>query len=226
MTVRALIDNGSQASFVSEAVVKQMGLRRAPADVSIFGIGTSTAGSSSSRVELTVTSTAGGVQVNVQPLVLKRVTGTLPLLDGLQLADADSADSATIDLLLGADVYAQIVLDDMRRSTGGELMAQNTVFGWILIGRLESSATAAQHVSVHHLLLEDQLRMFWEQEEPHETRSSTNEENACEQMFYESMQREDDGRYTLRLPFRVMNAKLGDRARTRHAVCCKWRGVS
>lgn len=103
MNVRALIDNGSQASFITEKVVEALGLQRRVADVNIFGIGSSAAGRSCSQVEVTVASKLGDERIQIRPYVLTNVTGTLPALspssvptsfmEGMQLADADATAS-------------------------------------------------------------------------------------------------------------------------------------
>ena len=62
----------------------------------------------------------------------------------LRLADLNLFDSRPIDILLGADLYPKILLGGMHQNILGSLLAQNTVFGWILTGPLLPS-----HVHVH-----------------------------------------------------------------------------
>ena len=53
----------------------------------------------------------------------------------IQLADPNFATSGQVDLLIGGDV-SQIMLDGVKRNILGKLMAQETIFGWVLTGPL------------------------------------------------------------------------------------------
>lgn len=44
--------------------------------------------------------------------------------------------SDLIDIIIGADLFGQLVLDGVRRGSPGEPTAQNTTLGWILSNRI------------------------------------------------------------------------------------------
>lgn len=87
--------------------------------------------------------------LNVKALVLKRLTGDLPsysfpaedLKDNIDfpLADPFFNKSSKIDMLIGADLYPSIILDGLKNKVLNTLMAQNTVFGWVLLGPIDNT---------------------------------------------------------------------------------------
>ena len=54
------------------------------------------------------------------------------------MADSNPFGSRPAELLLGADVYPQLILPGIRKKVLGSLLAQKTVCGWILTGPVNS----------------------------------------------------------------------------------------
>lgn len=52
--------------------------------------------------------------------------------------DPTFSESGKIDLLLGADIFSQIIQKGLRRGPKGSPIAQQTQFGWVLSGGLAS----------------------------------------------------------------------------------------
>ncbi|XP_045511117.1 uncharacterized protein LOC123706034 [Colias croceus] len=136
-----------------------------------------------------------------------------PELSHLQLADPKYEVPNKIDLLLGAEVYAQVLEDGMIKGPPGCPLAQKTHLGWILSGHIQSeildSETHQQPrviVSMHAGCNEDELlKRFWEIEaEPclASHKIMTIEEKACEDIFERTTKRDREGRYIVDLPFR------------------------
>ncbi|KAH9633000.1 hypothetical protein HF086_000360 [Spodoptera exigua] len=73
---------------------------------------------------------------------LKSVTSLLPFakvarLEWVDLNDDDLADPEyfipnRIDVLLGAEVYSQVIQHGVKKNTNGTLLAQETTLGWVL----------------------------------------------------------------------------------------------
>ena len=57
---------------------------------------------------------------------------------GLELADPDFGTLGAIDLLLGAEVFGQVVLHGRRVGPRGSPMVLKTNFGWVLGGAVNS----------------------------------------------------------------------------------------
>ncbi|XP_076302047.1 uncharacterized protein LOC143220243 [Lasioglossum baleicum] len=134
--------------------------------------------------------------------------------DRLELADPEPFDHSPIHLLIGADLYGAILLNDLRQGPFGSPTAQLTIFGWILSGPSTDvgSATHSNVASIHTVSSEDDelLKRFWETEEIVTRPHLTEDEERCEEHFCETHQRDETGRYVVRLPFKTYSPPIGD----------------
>lgn len=79
---RALLDTGSQASFISESYVQLLKLKRNQASVRVNGLGSSEAGTSRGIVRITIGSQYDPtMHLVIDALVLNRITAYLPTRD-------------------------------------------------------------------------------------------------------------------------------------------------
>ena len=115
--------------------------------------------------------------------------------------------SRRVDIILGSDIYESIVLDGKLEENG--LHLRNTIFGWVMSGKLPRETTSAVN-SVTILKTDIDLRKFWEIEEVHSPKQPTAEEMQCEQHFLETTQEAEDGRFKVKLPFKPEVSKLGE----------------
>uniref|UniRef100_A0A1B0ACB4 DUF1758 domain-containing protein n=1 Tax=Glossina pallidipes TaxID=7398 RepID=A0A1B0ACB4_GLOPL len=149
-TARALIDLGSEASFISCELRTKLSLPTK-------GIKTEMAGLSktiSSLVDLLV-------QIDVNVLLIKNLIRQLPyvLFDSLksfQLHGLPSTDYLLDkipqgDLLLGCDMYPHTILEGIRTDSQSSLLAQNTIFIWIITGKVDNYRTSVS--SFFHSIL-------------------------------------------------------------------------
>ena len=111
-----------------------------------------------------------------------------------------------IDILIGMDSYWRFVLPQVLCSEVADLIAQNSVFGWIVSGCL-SSGSSASHCNVSHQLLcvnvcDDTVRSFWELESVGIV--SEDLESAVDPVLQEFENSVDfvDGGYEVKLPWR------------------------
>ena len=149
-------------------------------------------------------------------LVLRKLTNMVPNeqvhlhdwphLKGLEMADPEYYQPGRIDCILGAEVYASAILDGLRKGPSSSPLAQRTVFGWVLTGPIKPSARIGSKVSCHLTQSVEpiawQLQKFWEVEEPPQSTRMTPEEAACEDNFQKTHQRDNNGRFVVRLPFK------------------------
>ncbi|KMQ86784.1 gag-pol protein, partial [Lasius niger] len=211
---RALIDQGSEASMISEALTQRLRLPRNSAAITVFGVGGTQTGTSNGRVSLRVLPRVAGSPMTISALILPRLTvytGATAVrrepwkhLHGLELADPDFQATDPVDILLGADVYAAILDSGVIKGGPREPIAQRTSLGWILSGAIEESTdrTAAHsHSCVVDETLVDLVRRLWEQEEvPRNSPPRTSDELECEELFARTHSRDETGRYVVRLP--------------------------
>ena len=156
ITVRALLDQGSEFSFVTEEVAQCLSLKRTKVNVSVLGIGSITPGSASALVTAHIRSSyRPDVNVPFQALVMRKLTAQIPAerirrtswphLRGLQMADPSYGTPGKIGCIIGAELYGQLITGKMCRGASGETVAQETVLGWILSG--PAGATTATYFS-------------------------------------------------------------------------------
>ncbi|XP_067214233.1 uncharacterized protein [Linepithema humile] len=198
-----------------ERLAKLLKVRRVRAPVAISGVGCFDAGTCCYATNILLSPCD-----NSQPVlaicasILKSLTSYSPLpavspvnwdhLADLSLADPDPLSADLIDLLLGADLYSNFILEGVRKGESGQAVAQNNVFGWIISG---STATrnASRDVTVQHCANSqslDHLQNFWEIEKlPRQTLLSPKEQQ-CEEHFASTHSRDSNGRYIVRLPFK------------------------
>ncbi|XP_070172246.1 uncharacterized protein [Polyergus mexicanus] len=214
---RALIDQGSEISLIAESLAQRLKLSRSPTSVSIFGIGGKLTSVARGMVDLEMSSLHGEPEMTVSALILPRLTlynGGLHAdrrswehIDGLELADPEFFAADAVELLLGADVYADILLQGVRRGRPQEPVAQNTRLGWILSGAvgMASGPRSAQTYQCHG---DDELpglvQGFWQQEDMSSAAPPlTTEEWEAEDHFARTHSRDVNGRYVVRLPLKL-----------------------
>lgn len=224
--LRALLDQGSQASFITESAVQLLGLKKVVSHNRVLGLGSDQHKSVTSRavVYLKIQSLHDPSYIlEVKVHVLNKLTSFIPEkkilvnntwkhLIGIKLADPTFNVPNRVDLLLGAEVYGQIILEGLLKGPPGYPVAQNTKLGWILSGHVlsevqENSEINKNKIVSMHVYKEanenDLLKKFWELEsEPSSEKYLTEEEQNCEDIFAATTKRDESGRYIVKLPFR------------------------
>ncbi|XP_066603091.1 uncharacterized protein [Prorops nasuta] len=234
---RTLIDQGSEASFLTESVVQLLKLHKRGTDVPLSGLGATKTGSAKFSTSVYVGSIYNQkFEVKLQVLVLPHLTSRLPspsiinvdqsIFDGLQIADPSFLKSATIDMILGADVLGQILLPGLHRFPNTQLIAQHTQLGWIVSGPIEYNLPRRAGIVVgdaplnsFHCQKADELKAslekFWVIEDfatPPYILSP--EEEMCEAQFRESHRRDSNGRYEVKLPIKEPMPRLASETRS------------
>ncbi|XP_068989249.1 uncharacterized protein [Neodiprion pinetum] len=233
---RALLDQGSESSFVTESLAQQLRLRRHQATIPIIGVGAHQSAVTRGIAKLQLQSRAHtSFSCQVEALVLPRLTSYLPSfrllvedwphLRGLNLADPSFAHPSQIDVILGADIYSNIIGQGVRRGESGTPIAQETQFGWVLSGCVSAEAASPSYgaiqCSLDHELL-DLVQQFWKQEEVSKPLALTSEEERCEQHFRETVSRTASGRYVVRLPLKDNSVELGNSRNPAHQMLLRF----
>lgn len=220
ISVRALIDPCSENSFVTKEVANLLNTPKFPCDTEMIGVGGGISGKGGSYTHLVLKShSSPDFRLEFAAIVLGNLTSVLPSraikLDGdlsyvkdLHLADPEFLKSRSIDCLLGGDIYAHILLDGVKHGPANRSVAQRTRLGWIITGCVKSSLNcyfthpASNLVDQNDCTIASALKMFWEIDKPPETHILTQDEIDCEAHFINNCKRLNNGRYSLRLPFK------------------------
>lgn len=219
LLARALLDQGSDTSFVTEHIAQKLRLPRTPVQIPITGLGGVAAGTARSAVALTMQSHRNGdLNIPLHALVLPALTKFIPSdkvqtrdwphLMGLELADPTYEESARVDLLIGADIYGLILQPGLRVGPVGTPIAQKTSLGWIISGLAgqgprEGFLTDRRPTCLHSLTQDtvcDLLQRFWALDQFPDSPVPSAEDVECENHFASTHSRTKDGRYMVRLP--------------------------
>ncbi|XP_029176084.1 uncharacterized protein LOC114944355 [Nylanderia fulva] len=216
--VRALLDQGSTYSFISESLCQTLRTRRQRANLQIRCFGEKYSGSARSRVHISLSPSFNPRKsVSLWAYAYEKITSyassqireinSWPHLRGLQLADPDPSSAHQIHLLIGADLYGALLIGDIRHGPPGTPTAQSTLFGWILSGPTGPTDATHPPADVHNCVVEDDLapviQQFWTDETISDSKPPlTEDEQRCEQHFAATHKRDVHGRYVVRLPFK------------------------
>ncbi|XP_075163012.1 uncharacterized protein LOC142235634 [Haematobia irritans] len=212
-TIRVFIDQGSQESFVSTRVINKYAIPTKKAFTTISGLGGTVLENSSKYCNITLKSRSSDFKLNTTAIVISNMSHFMPssptgisdwsVLKKLNLADPYFYRPGQIDMLLGSDVLPFILRPGVQKNVSGNLLAQETEFGWILSGpsRARPVSCYASFVSSSDTLNEE-VRRFWELEEIPSTKRPSENDIWCEKFYNDTTIRQADGKYVVRLPFR------------------------
>ncbi|XP_062712583.1 uncharacterized protein LOC134289892 [Aedes albopictus] len=125
--------------------------------------------------------------------ILPEMTATLPV--------QRFCEPGQIDIIIGAESFYDL-LTEGRSKISEEGPTLNTVFGWIVSGRIpDQPVSPTQSVSFSCTLadIQDQLARFWELESC-KSSSIQSVESTCETIFDETTTRDSSGRFMVSLP--------------------------
>ncbi|GFX49596.1 DUF5641 domain-containing protein [Trichonephila clavipes] len=146
---RALLDSGSESSFISENAIIILGLQRCNDRLSLCEINGIQAGTTSGSVGLKIGSRFCKDQLTIKAHILNKVTSQIPVervnimelnyLEGIPLADEDFSKPSECDVVLGSDCFFSILRTGRITGSKGQPIAQSTIFGWVVADALEAS---------------------------------------------------------------------------------------
>lgn len=213
IVVRALCDQGSQLNLITSDIAQALKLKRKSTEIQIKGVNGTTP--TQGIIELELHSIHSDSSTNrIKAFVVPKIVGTLPqvqfdikqwkYLEKLKLADKRFNEPSTVDILLGAAFYSEIIRNGIIKRKNAPT-AQRTSFGWIIFGNLGLSsygANVVNNIEIDNDELSGLLLKFWELEKVNEKHHRTQEEELCEQIFQNDVKRNSDGRYMVRMPLK------------------------
>nr|CAH7760091.1 unnamed protein product [Callosobruchus chinensis] len=222
-TLRVLLDSGSQSNFITREACERLGLRTKPSQISVLGIN-QIASSINQVCKVTFEAIHSPYTTTIICLVLPTINERLPSQDidisslnipsHLKLADPSYSTGSKVDLLIGAEIFYNLLCVGQIRLGKNLPTLQKTVLGWTLSGPIAAQVIDHYHTScnvttnqeIHNL-----LSKFWETEEPIVTNNFqfSSEEQTCEEIFRATTRRDKDGRFIVRVPLKLDPSHLG-----------------
>lgn len=233
---RALLDSGSQSSFITNDLKQRLKLNSQPLhNTKIVGIGNSSLSTTPQRCNINMKSRHNEFNVTLSCLVLAEITDTLPkrpiniqhlnLPVGIYLADPSFNEPSKIDMLIGADLFWDLVGSEIRHMGPNMPVLRSSKLGWLLAGPIydnTNSKTNKSSINVNASIfcnfsaldssdqVHQSLSRFWELEELPDKLPRVDSNDPCEKHFVENTKRREDGTFSVRLPLIDTADCLGD----------------
>ena len=198
-TLRALIDNGSQCTIISEESAQILNLTRIKAITKISGVSAQKASTSKYKVGLCIKPLNNKKEpFNIDAIVLPKLMRALPI-KAVQvkkskwrsyiLADPKFDRPNRIDIIIGADLYAQIMKNGVVKIDG--LLGQNTEFGWVVSGNTKSKGNAVIAATIIKI---NDLERFSKREDK--------DAEICKKHLRDTTRKDKSGRSMVKIPFK------------------------
>ncbi|XP_043263948.1 uncharacterized protein LOC122404113 [Colletes gigas] len=218
---RVLLDGGSQTHFITERLADRLRLDKTRIDSPFSGLGQNLT-KAQYTVKTTIKSRTTPFSCDLTLVALPNITGLLPyrkidkdnlfIPKNIALADPNFHKSAEIDALLGNTLFYQLLSVGQIKLCNNSVILQKTRLGWIVTGEvnLYNNQSNKTKTCLLTTTLEKQLSQFWEIEELPNKKHLSSEELACETHFIQNIDRNSNGRYTVRLPFNEKRDGIGE----------------
>ena len=217
---RALLDTGSQISFITEKLKDKLGLQvKQMNGLNISGINSINC-KVTEQCSVRVKSQVGLFSIQVNCFILPKITGYLPnvpvhieglgLPENISLADPSFYEPHEIDILLGAEHFFNIIGNNKISLGQNKPVLQESKLGWLVAGPTGDSSSCDLNVNCNFVKRESlqdinvSLKKFWEVEElsPSESSNYLIDEQYCESHFSKHTRRLPDGRFSVMIPLK------------------------
>ena len=214
---RALLDSGSQSNFISASLFKLLGFEGISTDIRVSGIAdVSTQVTSVCQLKV-VPHFTSVYAIDIPCLVSDTICANLPAVSfdrsiikapGVRLADPQFNESKKIDMLLGAEVFWQVLCGEHLVLGKGLPVLHNSKFGYVLSGRINSSNACVETTSCNVSLSFD-LQEFWRIDDvsPHQLQTDGFD---FESNFLNTTTRTESGKFVVSIPFSDDVTTLGE----------------
>lgn len=225
----AILDSGSQSNLITESLCKKLDLKMTPFSIPIGGISQKVT-HIKNKTYAKLKSRFNDFQANLSFLVLPVITTNLPVNtfsketlnypQDLRLADDKFNIPKQIDVLLGAEIFYELLETNRIYLGKRKPVLFETKLGWIFTGTVDinySNSQKFKNQSLCHLnqellnnTLDESLTKFWEIEELPKTKYLSQEQSFAESYYRETTQRDVTGRFIVRLPLAETITDFGD----------------
>lgn len=206
ITLRALLDQGSQTSLITEKAAQRLRIPRGRCKGVISGVGAKES-NCKGVIRITCSAIHSDYEFDTDVFIMRNLVNNLPnksftkpkswkFLENITLADPEFNESRPVDILLGADIYSNIIQEGILRQDKSQPVAQQTRLGWILCGTVQT--TFQCNVVINNI---DDIRQFWSVEDIAEDSKMSQDDLDCLQHYKNTTTRNQEGRYTVELPF-------------------------
>ncbi|GFW80731.1 DUF1758 domain-containing protein [Trichonephila clavipes] len=170
--LRGLLDNASTICVMREDIARKLGFKFRSANQSITGINGITQ-SSKYSANIEVSNRDYTFARNVQFSRLPKITDAIPVSKlnisdlnipaSIELADYNFHMPGQIDILIGSELFFEILNPEQHYLQEGNVILQNTKFGYLVTGTLPQSQQQANCCLISEPSLDITVKKFFEQ---------------------------------------------------------------
>ncbi|XP_053968627.1 uncharacterized protein LOC128870055 [Anastrepha ludens] len=216
---RALLDSCSQVNFITEEFSRKLRLPRERHHVEIQSIGDSVTNikhKTSATVKYrmcdyeTPLSFHVTSQIAYQPEAeFNIISWNLPA--NIELAEQNFFKPTCVDLLIGTEIFFDILSIGQIKLAPGLPSLQKTLLGWVVSGRYKRPTENSSSICLLSVeeSVDANLQRLWKLDEPSKADMWTTEQRNCEQSYMQTVQRNIEGRVVVKLPFKEAPHCLG-----------------
>ncbi|GFW66709.1 integrase catalytic domain-containing protein [Trichonephila clavipes] len=153
-------------------------------------------------------------------LVVKKITDFIPqkaleinsdFSNFVELADSKFNVPGKIDLLLGANIFYELLKPERIKIKDSQLLLVNSVFGYIVTGNLDSINETKVHCGlIRNEDLNKNSEKFWKLEQIEEPIVKNKERLICEEHYANTHFRTNEGKYVVSMPLKKEPSCLGN----------------
>lgn len=218
-TVRVLVDNGSQRSYITKRLARELSLEKTGEESVIHSLfrGSQTAVIPHSRYLVKLQPCGGGAPCQISVRDDEKLCGGIPripktanskILNELKqkrIWISDVGDTAPpIEIIIGADVFGKLLTGKIIQLDCG-LTAFETKLGWTVQGEVETGTSRATE-EINLAATDASIADLWSLEtigirDPVEVKSTADQDAEAKEEFLKSLSRKEDGRYVVKLPW-------------------------
>ncbi|GFV17146.1 integrase catalytic domain-containing protein [Trichonephila clavipes] len=171
--VKAILNSGYTSNFLTRSLCDLIGLKKYKTNVSVSGL-IKTVIPIDSCVSVSISNKEGSyiktLDFFLVPTITEDLVPTTKIdcnlnnIPNLKLADKNFNIPEHVQMLLGAEVFYELMLPGQFKMEGSNVIFQNTVFGFIVSGSTSSDAKGKEHCGFIQAVdnLEPSIKKFWE----------------------------------------------------------------
>ncbi|GBM74711.1 hypothetical protein AVEN_274847-1 [Araneus ventricosus] len=204
--VRCLLDVGSQSCLCTKACAERLQLKMEKVNTVVSCVNDASI-IVKNCVKTSVANRDKSFERELLMLVVNKITDFIP--NKVINVDVDVSEFVSlvahsfnvpdkIDMLLGAEIFYELLRPGQIYAQNSQLLLQNTVFGYVVSGSVDQVAEDRVHC---RLILDNDinktLKQFWEIESVDVECTGNKEVSLCEDHFVRTHKRNKDGRYVV-----------------------------
>ncbi|GFW82463.1 integrase catalytic domain-containing protein [Trichonephila clavipes] len=205
MEVRCLLDVGSQSCLCTRACAEKLQLKMEKINAVVSCVNDASM-VVKNCVKTSVANKAKTFESELMLLVVNKITDLIPnkvidvdvnVSEFVPLADDKFNIPDRIDMLLGAEIFYELLKPGKFYCDNSHLVLQNTVFGYVVSGSVDHTQVAENRVHCGLIVDDDlnkTLKKFWEIEGVHIEPKVDTEVSLCEDHFVSTHRRNCEGR--------------------------------